>query len=249
MPGKGKEVKQFCTGESKSPVTYALYETVVGKDMNDEINNINGAEFINIYLQLLLSLNYANLKCDFTHFDLHMGNVILRKLEKTGVFGIKYPTQTLGDIYMYTSMIPTIIDYGYAHIQYKKFDYGYIAVDTINSLQSYPLFDAYKFLMAAALLSASINNVEVFEVCEVIYKFFSEGNLVDDVQDQSEAFYSLPKREDLRTLSLEPLILYMTENLDTELQTEPLSDLPLLECTNMCLRLQDVKEEIGGEIE
>ena len=22
MPGKGKEVKQFCTGESKSPVTY-----------------------------------------------------------------------------------------------------------------------------------------------------------------------------------------------------------------------------------
>ena len=37
MPGKGKEVKQFCTGKTNSVVTYALYEKIlVGKTFSDE---------------------------------------------------------------------------------------------------------------------------------------------------------------------------------------------------------------------
>ena len=93
MPGKGKEVKQFCTGKTNSVVTYALYENIVGKTFSDEVKNMSGTDFLNIYLQVLLALNYGNLKCDFTHFDLHGENVILRKLEKNETFGIKYPTQ------------------------------------------------------------------------------------------------------------------------------------------------------------
>jgi hypothetical protein len=248
MPGKGKEVKTFCTGESGSPVTYALYENIVGKTFYDQIDIMTGPEFINIYLQVLLAINYADLKCDFTHFDLHWENVILRKLENiTGVIGVKYPTQGLGDIYMYTNVIPTIIDYGYTHIKYKGNDYGHYIVSSLNSFKSFPLHDAYKFLMFAAFGALEKANYDLFETCEVIYKFFSDDDLAEIIVPEREAFFQLPDRADLRGLSIEPLILFITENLETELQVEPLADVPLLECATMCLRPQDVKQEIAGK--
>jgi hypothetical protein len=243
MPGKGKEVKNFCTGKKGSIVTYALYENIKGKTVKDAISSIRADEFLNIYLQVLLAINYAGLKCDFTHFDLHSENVILRKLQKS--VGVKYPTQTLGNLYIYTDVIPTIIDYGYSHIKYKNNDYGHFIVSSSDSFKSYPLHDAYKFLMFCAFWAYEFKNTYIIAICKEIHKFFNQEKLDNIISKERNVFYEMPNKKELRNLSIEPLVAFIIKHLKADIHTKPIEGRELLECKNMCLSLEQVEKEIG----
>lgn len=66
-------------------------------------------QFISIFLQLILSLEYAQNTLQFTHFDLHSENIILRPGQNHS-----YRVNILLKEYEVThpSLIPTIIDFG-----------------------------------------------------------------------------------------------------------------------------------------
>lgn len=73
-------------------------------------SGMSGTTWLNIYLQTLLALHYANEEYDFTHGDLHTGNVMVRQ----GNLKISYPYK--GSWFtLETDGVATLIDYGQAH--------------------------------------------------------------------------------------------------------------------------------------
>jgi serine/threonine protein kinase len=244
---KGAEIKNYCNPDAANVAAYVLYENVPGPTLESNIRTMSADDFVNIYFQTLCALNVGNINIDFTHFDLHCGNIVLRKIEG-GIHGIKYPTKDFGDIYLYTDTIATIIDLGSAHIKYKKKDYWYPFQSNINPKQSFPLFDAFKLLMFAARMAwngGKKSNIEVYKVCEDIYKFFASDNFDNSVDIGVDYFYQLPNDSKARHYSLEPLMQYISKYFDINMTVDSTEgEFPLLECANICLTTKAVESEV-----
>jgi len=85
-----------------------VIEYVEGSHIN---NYIPFQQHLRIFLQIVMALHFARIKIDFTHYNLHRGNVIIKQLD--GDYVIKY-----GDFYLQTNSIPIIIDYGRSYTKY-----------------------------------------------------------------------------------------------------------------------------------
>lgn len=72
---------------------------------------------INILIILMYTLQVAQDNMKFTHYDLHLGNVLIVELDEPEEIKIKYKEQ---DIVIMTNVIPHIIDYGRCYIDPKK---------------------------------------------------------------------------------------------------------------------------------
>ena len=107
-------------GEGK----YALLENLKGSIpfRKYTLSGIDTEEFVNIYLQVLLSLQVAYEKYDFTHYDLHDMNVLLRD-PPDGKDVIKYPLES-GDVHLRVNKVATLIDFGTSHIKINDKSYG-----------------------------------------------------------------------------------------------------------------------------
>lgn len=90
---------------------YAVYEYINGQSVRHMLRNqqINFDKWLTIFTQLLLTLEIAQRKVGFTHFDLHSDNVLVRENQ-----GYSVP---LDDV-VYTvegdSLSPVVIDFGHS---------------------------------------------------------------------------------------------------------------------------------------
>lgn len=116
-------VVTWCNSDSNS-VTYALCENIHGILLEDYLYSCSIDEFISVYLQIIYSLIFAYNICGFTHYDLHLGNVIIHQATNKPVWvafpstGLKNdPRKTTHWIYSPSGVIPVFIDYGRTHIQ------------------------------------------------------------------------------------------------------------------------------------
>ena len=104
--------------QNKYKVCYALYENIEDAKEISKVQTAN--EMIQYYLQAILALKVANDICDFTHYDAHDENVLIReyKFHESGEvrpFYLKYPHKGK-DIYLRSpGRIATFIDYGMSH--------------------------------------------------------------------------------------------------------------------------------------
>jgi hypothetical protein len=238
-----KEIKNFCTGKSNSVVTYALYENIKGQTVEKMLPQMDADTFIIIYLQVLLALNYANTKINFTHYDLHFENVIVRNPFEDQIFTIEYPTETLGNLYVYSNSIATFIDYGFSHITYKNKEYGIdIGFTGQDGSSAYPLCDAFKFL---CFCMSAVNDQNVLKIGKKILKFFTNQTLDKIVTQGRPVFYYLQNNTELKSYSLEPLIKYIIDNIDVKgiISNEKNSEYKILMCENTCLTLKEVIKE------
>ena len=91
--------------------------------MNDYLRNKKSSkddkdylEFICILIRILDVLNYAQEKCFFTHFDLHLSNIILRKSDSFNNYLCSYHIDY--SVFLSTSefnkMVPIFIDFEYS---------------------------------------------------------------------------------------------------------------------------------------
>jgi len=245
-----KNVTNFCTNNNRNSVTYALYENIQGDTMQKNLSTIRGIDFVQIYLQVLFALNLGNMECDFTHYDLHAGNVILRNPFGDQFFGINYRTRS-AQFYLYTNTIATFIDYGMSHIKYKGKDFGTNNLATFcqDGFKSYPMFDAFKFLLFSMLDAQNAGNVDVLNSCATILRFFTgedANKMISLHSGNILTYYMLPPDSPLRNMSLEPLIGYILNNIDCSgfISDVELTEFPLLSCSDMCLTLQQVEREI-----
>lgn len=95
---------------SLSDKTMTLYDYIISDKISKERKNAN---LVNILIMLMISLQKAQDVMGFTHYDLHLGNVLLVQLNKTYKFVYEYNGKKYNIVLDY---FPFIIDYGRSYV-------------------------------------------------------------------------------------------------------------------------------------
>lgn len=203
-----------------------LITHIVLENINDGINlkdmapTITSEIFLNIYLQVLNAINVAYKDCDFTHYDLHPGNIIVQKLDK--YIDIPLYNKDGSITYLKTCYLARIIDYGLSHAYIDGIHFGNYSYrnHNIDGESSFPIYDAYKLLLATYLYSVThFGNLkdysEISSVVACIYYFFSEGKTADlriaQMNETYESAKTKKRRFSLYTKYLNSIGIHETE--------------------------------------
>jgi serine/threonine protein kinase len=146
---------------------FVVFERIPGENLESLIKSdkITFQQFLDIFIQILLALEVAQRNCSFTHFDLHVNNVILRPVEQ-----YKYTVVLDAERYDVTSkkFIPVILDFGMSSIRTKKRTVGSYYFPHYG-MMNYMVqgADMYKFLFysyihAKGLLQRQIGTLFMF---------------------------------------------------------------------------------------
>jgi hypothetical protein len=95
---------------SLSDKTITLYDYITSDKINKERKSPN---LVNILIALMISLQKAQDTMGFTHYDLHLGNVLLVQLNKTYNFAYEHNGKKYNIVLDY---FPFIIDYGRSYV-------------------------------------------------------------------------------------------------------------------------------------
>lgn len=189
---------------------YVLYEKIEGITLAKYIASMNTEEdyefFISYILQIALSLEIAQRKIDFVHYDLHPDNIILRKLN--GVENIQYNIDDVS-YSVKTNAIATIIDYGMSRISKDGLYYGSSMIFEEFGIETWKFqrgYDIYK-LMFFCFNDIYFRNPKLvkkfFEILDYfknidIYKIVSsrddDDKLYRALRNSSKKFHSLYKK-------------------------------------------------------
>lgn len=144
--------KQLCSRPIQSSTNnndmthYVLYEEIDGIPFTDLIRECTFTEWLDVFIQILLSLEIAQRKYNMTHFDLHPGNIMIRKNTK------KYSyTVVIGNT-QYTinepKYIPVIIDYGLSTAKINGVQIGVTDMTEHGIMDKcIPCMDMYKLMV------------------------------------------------------------------------------------------------------
>ena len=118
-----KEIPNFsyCFGyDFNKKLVYT--EMVEGKTFKEWIlsPDFNFRSFLEILIQILFTLQVAQRKFSFVHYDLTPWNIILKKVKRREV---RYYMDEKCYYTVNTNLIPIIIDTGRSHIVYQKYHY------------------------------------------------------------------------------------------------------------------------------
>jgi len=184
-------------------------------------------EFLDVFYQVMYALDYAHRQVDFTHYDLHTDNVMVRKLDAT--YQIKYETEN-GEEYIKTDKLAMIIDYGMSHIKYNETDYGYQWEKYgIFGQSSYIMHDVYKLIMFLALETRQ-RNPEVFDVLKQFYRFFSDKDELADISTdlKKHNYYALPVIGDSLSLTVQDFMSFVRQSVSFPISTTYDDNTPML---------------------
>jgi len=153
-------MNKFCTYDNKNKMTnYLIYERIPGKTFRHHIYNstLKDYEVLTIIIQLLAALQVAFIKYRYTHYDLHLGNIMIRELDDYKNVKYKF-TNSLGNkktLYITTKYIPTIIDYGYSYVHLNGENYGRANMPSygIYNDRPSPIHDIYKMILLSLTTS------------------------------------------------------------------------------------------------
>jgi hypothetical protein len=178
-----KMVTNWCNPDHA--VNYVLYENIFPsealKDFVKDENRCGPLEFISAYLQIVLASAEALKLIDFTHYDLHNNNVLLRTVEGYPSFYIPYKSGD-GHLYIKCHSVSTIIDYGSSHFVYDGQAYGKVGLEGygVEALTSNIWYDVYK-LLGFCLYDMKLNdtNLRCYGVAKQLMTFFDMSGLTD----------------------------------------------------------------------
>ena len=144
----------YCQNDNMTnQVYYVLYENVTDSVSFAEFitKGCSYSEYLTVICQILLALDLANEKLDFTHYDLHPENVLIKELPYD--IYIPYPQG-----YLRTRHLAMIIDLGRSHIRVNNKHYGFSLIQGgIYPDRPYYMYDAYK-IVAGSLAVAAFGN-------------------------------------------------------------------------------------------
>jgi hypothetical protein len=160
-------IPNFITTKKLHTQNSISYEYIKGNTLEKLLPTLTFPEFLNIYIQLLFALEIAGREYNFTHYDLHYANVILKPIKTPFVYTILLDNKK----YKITcsKYIPIIIDYGLSCIKngdkyignkyYKKYGIDVVPKSGI---------DMYKLLFYCYAKS----NIEVQKNIKEIFNFY-----------------------------------------------------------------------------
>jgi hypothetical protein len=145
---KEVSMKKLCSSGIKT--AFVMYEKIPGQSMQEMLmsNKINFNQFIEIFIQILVSLEIAQLESQFTHFDLHTGNVMIRPVDNYS-YSVCIENSTYNIIT--DKFIPVIIDYGFVTSKVEGVTVGEFGYEQHGMMPfMVPGYDMYKFLIHCA---------------------------------------------------------------------------------------------------
>lgn len=139
-----KKALVFCGSDNESAqVSFVIYENVTNSVSLRQFirSGCTFTEFLNVFVQIVLALQLANEEFDYTHYDLHDENVLVKTLPEE--ITINY-----SGLFLTTRHVATIIDQGRAHISYRGESFGYSMVaGGVFPERAFPMYDLFKLLM------------------------------------------------------------------------------------------------------
>ena len=203
------------------------------------------------YLQVLYALDAAVKRIDFTHYDLHYENVLIRGIgEQT--FSIPYSTERGGIEYLLTDGISTLIDYGFSHVKYQGQDFGTWGMmrESVLPQRSFPLHDAYKLLLWSMKGMKDAGNMECYQGASAILRFFNATESADSIVDnQVKVGYFLPFITATSNISIFDLTKYIRKTLlvtEQIIRAKPGTE-RVIGCTgtDICITGNDTVRRVG----
>jgi len=149
---------------------YIATEFIDGINLKTFIQNKRStfAEFLNILFQILVGLEIAQEKLNFSHYDLHTDNVILVPQKKPFTFSLYGYSYTMKHVYK-----PIMIDFGLSSVHTKGYTIGQKNLEAkgiYNRLS--PGYDIYIFLLFCIDIAQS-SNISVFKGITDLLLFFN----------------------------------------------------------------------------
>ena len=246
------KVSAWCNN-NKYPIDYVVYENVVPSEtMKDWVaKSCNFKDWLTYYLQILYATQIAADAIDYTHYDLHDENVLRRQIsDSSDSFAIPYKTER-GIEYLMTNAVATIIDYGLAHIKYQGIDFGVYdrLAWSVFPKRSFPLYDAYKFLLMSMRTMLQYNKVECFNKAAQILKFFNDQeSAVDIINKQGKMYYYLPYNPKTKNLKIYDLTKYIRKVFNTSeilVPSKPTGRILGCQGTDICINGDTFVNRIG----
>lgn len=185
----GVTERKLCTDNNSDLTSYIIYEKIEGETVDKLLQNnkMNFKQWLNIFAQLLLSLEVAQREVGFTHFDLHTDNVMVRNVKNICYNVVVHDKE----YHVKSDIFPVIIDFGMAtSIIDNKFIGSYEFKDYGMLNYIIPGFDMYKFLVNS-YQSAQNTDIEsqirgVFKIISKIdpYKIYEKKNGLETAMNE-----------------------------------------------------------------
>jgi len=265
-PNIDKETKQvvaWCENTANA-VSYVAYENVQpSASMKDYVKTCTFRQFCNRLLQVCYAIDLAYRTCDFTHYDLHNGNVLNRIIQNENgegnkQFYIPYYTDEDKTEYLLTDGIATIIDYGICHVKVDGVSYGDFIRQDFNVYpdRSFPIGDLYKFLLFCMLDMLYAKNTECFNHTRNILTFFNDFEPAENIlAQQNVAYYYMPYNDKTKGISVMDFAKYIRivmdeKGIESDIHERPRDDIMILGCGDefskkICYTNVGIIEEIG----
>lgn len=208
----------LCGGISQSPSQYVIYENITPHiSVKEYLRGITPGNYLSLMMQIILTTCYGWEKFDWTHYDLHLSNVLMRenKIEGHRKMCIRYDVNNK-TYFVRSTHIATIIDFGRAHVKYNDEHFGYLLLKgEILPNESFPMFDIYKFLMLTAYVLRENRNYSALDVAETIFLFFNDIETISSALTKQRASrYNLPGYKYVKNLfKLSDLIRYIRKSM------------------------------------
>lgn len=243
-------------------ITYLVLENIVGSvGLESMAEHLTGSEFLQIYLQILNALNLAYKRFDFTHYDLHTGNVLIQRLPYPISIPFYHPNGRT--LYIKTHLLARIIDYGMSHVKLEGVHFGTFGLEKYQVFpdRSFPMHDAYKLLMFTYANHTYIPSKTTYNrrvapdtletVVAAIYTFFSPGNLQQRVrhrlENQETDYFQLPFDE-YKDRTLDQLIVHILSRINIPfLSPEQPTDTINAICQNNCISWETFNQQIFNQ--
>ena len=250
-----KEVVTWCNRQNSNSINYVLYENIApGVDMATYIKGCSQMDFLNKFMQAIYSLHIANKTIDFTHYDAHSENAIIRQVTTLNNFYIRYDTEN-GVEYMKTNGVLTWIDYGNAHIKVEDNDqvrgYGVYTLVShgVDARESFPLFDVFKFLGFCMYNMINEKRKDLFILASRLLKYFTSQDPYKFITQERDNYFSLPREEGLVKRSILDFTAYIRRWVPESNEfffAKPVGNNRVLSCaTGQCEDLVTILSRLG----
>lgn len=211
-------IKQPCNEQ----ILYSILENTNYIDtLTESCKNDNYETILSYFLQVVLALKAANDYCNFTHYNLHTKNVVIRRYtspsnpidieynlnESTKIY-IRSPKGNIATIQEYsTSYISINVDKKIQSFGYNNYDQLPLDNKGIYNDKPFVIGDVYRLLLNI-LAVTYIENISTFNSLKGLFTFFSHEKLEDIFKEQNESFFHLPYHEEHEKLNIDDFITF-----------------------------------------
>jgi len=243
-----KEIKTWCTKTNFNnsvddvgigKADYLIIENIQNSiSLYEALKSLNNEQLLSVYLQVIYSLKLANQEFDYTHYDLHGDNVLIRKLPNHEKFYIPYGDIETGKIvYIKCEFIATIIDYGASVMSYDQKMFGINYLPESGKMATIPsLYEDVHVLFFAMLSEIKSSSINIDILNRILPFFIGIGTNKEEYLSKMQKYrYGAAFNPKTYNFKFGDLIDYISKNIPeyhrVVFETKP-NDYPILKCGN-----------------